>query len=138
MMLGHDWEPDPVFHPSYYTSSPSGIECIQVVEHMTFNLGNAVKYLWRAGKKGTPIEDLRKALWYIAREIMRLSEETGEPVADLHDPNAVLDQAPHVACELLEKELRESVGSLQAQLSAQMTANVRLQEELVRQRERAR
>jgi hypothetical protein len=65
---------DPVNRPSHYTSHPSGVECIQVVEHMTFNLGNAIKYIWRHGLKPNPdsLEDLRKARWYIDREIQRL------------------------------------------------------------------
>lgn len=62
---------DPVDHPRHYTSHPSGIECIQVVRHMSFNIGNAIKYLWRADIKGAPIEDLKKAAWYIADEIKR-------------------------------------------------------------------
>lgn len=65
---------DPVNHPSHYTSHPSGIECIDVVEHMGFNLGNAIKYLWRADEKGNALEDLRKAAWYVAREIQRRTE----------------------------------------------------------------
>jgi hypothetical protein len=64
--------PDSVNHPKHYTSHPSGVECIQVTEHMNFCLGNAVKYLWRAGLKGNAVEDLRKAVWYIDREIKRL------------------------------------------------------------------
>jgi uncharacterized protein DUF3310 len=63
---------DLINHPSHYTSHPSGIECIEVVEHMPFNVGNAIKYLWRAGLKGSLIEDLKKARWYIDREIQRL------------------------------------------------------------------
>lgn len=63
---------DVVNHPVHYTSHPSGIECITVTEHMGFNLGNAVKYIWRADLKGDAIEDLRKARWYIEREIARL------------------------------------------------------------------
>lgn len=63
---------DPVNHPRHYTGHPSGIECIQVTEHMNFNLGNATKYLWRAGEKGDAVEDLRKSVWYIEREIARL------------------------------------------------------------------
>lgn len=68
---------DPVEHPLHYTSHPSGVECIQVAEHMTFCLGNAIKYLWRAGSKERvdPIEDLRKAAWYVNREIARLGGE---------------------------------------------------------------
>jgi len=60
-----------VDHPKHYTSHPSGIECIQITEHMGFNLGNAIKYIWRADLKGKDIEDLRKAVWYINREIAR-------------------------------------------------------------------
>jgi len=63
---------DPVNHPSHYTSHPSGVECITVTEHMNFNLGNAMKYIWRAGDKGNLIEDLQKAQWYLARELRRL------------------------------------------------------------------
>jgi hypothetical protein len=62
---------DLVNHPPHYTSHPSGIECIQVVEHMGFNLGNAIKYIWRADEKGDFISDLAKARWYIDREISR-------------------------------------------------------------------
>lgn len=62
---------DQVNHPSHYVSHPSGIECIQVTEHMGFNLGNAIKYVWRADLKNDAIEDLRKAAWYIDREIRK-------------------------------------------------------------------
>ena len=62
---------DPVNHPRHYNSHPSGIECIQVTEHMGFNLGNALKYIWRADLKGDAVEDLKKAAWYIQREIAR-------------------------------------------------------------------
>ena len=68
---------DPVNHPSHYISHPSGIECIQVTEHMTFNCGNAVKYIWRNGLKDRQpgIQDLQKAVWYLNREIERLGEK---------------------------------------------------------------
>ena len=59
-------------NPTHYKTHPSGVECIEVTEHMPFCTGNAVKYLWRAGKKGPAVEDLRKAVWYIEREISRL------------------------------------------------------------------
>lgn len=65
-----------VDHPSHYNAHPSGIECIQVAEHMNFCCGNAVKYIWRAGLKSPdPIEDLKKAAWYIEREIKRLQAQ---------------------------------------------------------------
>jgi len=63
---------DPVNHPSHYTQHPSGVEHIQISEHMNFCIGNAVKYLWRAGLKDDAIMDLEKARWYINREIARL------------------------------------------------------------------
>ena len=66
---------DNVNHPSHYTSHPSGVECIQVTEHMGFNLGNAVKYVWRADLKNDAIEDLKKAKWYIEREIQKREKE---------------------------------------------------------------
>jgi hypothetical protein len=65
---------DPVNHPSHYTSHPSGVECIQVTEHMNFCVGNAIKYLWRAGLKNNAIEDLEKAKWYIDRELQRIKK----------------------------------------------------------------
>jgi Protein of unknwon function (DUF3310)/NifU-like N terminal domain len=65
---------DNVNHPKHYGSHPSGIECITVVEHMGFNLGNAIKYIWRADEKGNAIEDLKKALWYVQREIDKRSK----------------------------------------------------------------
>lgn len=64
---------DAVNHPPHYNAHPSGIECITVTEHMNFNLGNAVKYIWRVGLKSEdPIVDLEKARWYVDREIERL------------------------------------------------------------------
>lgn len=65
-----------VHHPKHYNQVP-GLECIDVVEHFNFNLGNAIKYIWRAGQKGDTLEDelqdLQKACWYLLREIDRLS-----------------------------------------------------------------
>lgn len=67
---------DPVNHPSHYTSHPSGIECITITEHFNFNIGNAIKYIWRAGlKSSSNIQDLQKAVWYLNREIERLSKK---------------------------------------------------------------
>lgn len=65
---------DPVNHPAHYTNNPSGVECIDVIEWLTYNQGNAVKYLWRMFDKGNPIENLRKAAWYCEREIERLNK----------------------------------------------------------------
>lgn len=71
---------DRVNHPKHYTSDPSGIECIDITRHRNFNIGNAIKYLWRAGLKedkdrkliDKQIEDLNKAVWYLVDEIHRL------------------------------------------------------------------
>ena len=71
--------PDPVNHPAHYTQHPSGVECIDVVEHMNFNLGNAVKYIWRSDMKGDPLENLRKAEFYIQREIERRTRQPSSP-----------------------------------------------------------
>ncbi len=67
----YDAAPDIVNHPEHYTSHASGVECIQITEHMTFCCGNAVKYIWRADLKGDGLEDLKKAEFYIKREIER-------------------------------------------------------------------
>jgi hypothetical protein len=61
---------DPV-NPDHYRRHPSGIEAIDITEHMGFCLGNAMKYIWRADLKANPIEDLKKAVWYLEREIQR-------------------------------------------------------------------
>jgi len=66
-----------VNHPKHYTSDPSGVECIEITKHRDFCIGNAIKYLWRAGlkqedgmtDKQKQIEDLEKAIWYINAEI---------------------------------------------------------------------
>jgi hypothetical protein len=73
-VIGRDEPADPVSHPSHYTGHPSGIECIQITEHMGFNLGNALKYIWRCDLKHDAIEDLKKAAWYIGREIEKREE----------------------------------------------------------------
>lgn len=65
---------DPVNRPHHYTGHPSGVECITVTECFNFCRGNAIKYVWRAGEKGSEIEDLRKAAWYLNREIARMTK----------------------------------------------------------------
>lgn len=71
---------DPVNHPSYYNSHPSGIEAIEVARYMNFNLGNAIKYIWRAGLKdpAATIQDLSKAVFYLNDEIARLEGARSE------------------------------------------------------------
>ena len=68
------FEPDPVNHPSHYTQGK--YEVIDVIEdwNLGFNLGNAIKYIGRAGHKDDIVQDLEKAKWYIEREIQRLKK----------------------------------------------------------------
>ena len=74
---------DNVNHPKHYNSHPSGIECIDIARHHCFDVGNAIKYLWRAGlkednalsDKEKEIEDLKKAAWYINDRIRQLENE---------------------------------------------------------------
>lgn len=63
---------DVINHPAHYADGRQ-FEPIDVIEdwQLGFNLGNAVKYISRADRKGDPIVDLRKALWYLQREIQR-------------------------------------------------------------------
>lgn len=71
---------DNVNHPQHYTSHPSNVECIEITRHYCFSIGNAIKYLWRAGLKHEEgmednqkeIEDLKKAIWYINDRIKQL------------------------------------------------------------------
>jgi len=85
---------DPVNQPKHYVSHPSGIECIQITEHMGFNLGNAIKYLWRADLKADAIEDMKKAVWYIQREIAKRAPEPPEPAWQLE---------PAISAQALDK-----------------------------------
>ena len=80
LKCGHEgkepqWEYGDSINPSHYKSHPSGVECIQITEHMGFTLGNAMKYIWRADLKHDDggVEDLKKAQWYIERELQKRS-----------------------------------------------------------------
>ncbi len=88
---------DMVNKPAHYTGHPSGIECIEVAEHLPFCLGNAFKYLFRRAAKGNELENVEKALWYVRRHIERwaldmepgsLDKETIENVGVIasHEP----------------------------------------------------
>ncbi len=73
-----------VEHPPHYKAHPSGVECIQITEHMSFCLGNAMKYIWRAGiKTDDPVHDLSKAVWYINREITKIEKNQEKRVREL-------------------------------------------------------
>lgn len=70
---------DNVNHPLHYVNHPSGIECIQITRHMNFNLGNAIKYIWRADMKGNKIQDLKKAVFYLNDEINKEEQKYASP-----------------------------------------------------------
>jgi hypothetical protein len=65
-----------VEHPAHYNKHPSGIECIDIAEAFSFNLGNVIKYVFRAGFKDNEVQDLEKAAWYLRREISRRATTT--------------------------------------------------------------
>lgn len=69
---------DPVAHPPHYIV-PGLPECIDVIEGLGlgYHVGNALKYIWRAGRKGDAVGDLRKAAWYLTREADRIERERG-------------------------------------------------------------
>jgi hypothetical protein len=67
---------DMVNHPPHYQQHPSGVECIRITEHFNFCLGNCIKYIFRADHKGSSLEDLKKAQFYLDREIGRVENLT--------------------------------------------------------------
>lgn len=69
---GFEADPEGINHPAHYNLHPSGIECIEIIRHMPYNLGAVFKYLWRAGLKDQEptLKDLKKALWYLEDEII--------------------------------------------------------------------
>lgn len=72
---------DNINHPAHYNRHPSGVEAIDLCECLSFNLGNAVKYLMRAPHKGQHADDLRKARWYLMRESRRAPVQRVSPMA---------------------------------------------------------
>lgn len=122
-VTGAELRPNMVNHPPHYTRHPSGVECIEVAEHLPFCLGNAFKYLFRRDHKNTQRQDLEKALWYINRERdyrldtdcqYLISEEAVQPLREIcdHEP------APY-------RHIMEMVGSgRMLDLAAQMLADL--------------
>lgn len=83
---------DPVHNPPHYKSG--GIEVIDVIEafELGYRLGNVIKYVLRAGRKGDALEDLQKAAWYLDREIDKLETqaEAGEVDGDVTHTKSVV------------------------------------------------
>lgn len=114
--------PNEINHPYHYTAHPSGVECIQITEHMNFNLGNAVKYIWRAGLKSpTANTDLEKAIWYVRRELNRLANL--EPVVAKEAVQNLNKTPPLVNLENIDEY---DVGAIEiriAGINAALSAN---------------
>ncbi len=83
---------DPVAKPKHYNVHPSGVECIEITQHMNFCLGNAMKYLWRADNKNG-LEDLKKALWYLEREVARREKQLTNPFLDENEEPYLVREA---------------------------------------------
>lgn len=90
-------------NPKHYKSDPSGVECIEITEHRDFCIGNAIKYLWRAGLKvstipvADEITDLKKAIWYIERKIKALEAraETTQASDNIARRRPVIIESPY-------------------------------------------
>lgn len=87
---------DPVSHPSYYTSHPSGVECISITRRMNFSLGNALKYVWRHRDKGNPVQDLAKARQYLRWFMEDVLDQGAIPPAG--------DEAARLLTKVMENE----------------------------------
>lgn len=89
-------------NPDHYKSHPSGVECIEITQHHDFLIGNAIKYLWRAGLKNeaTEVEDLKKAVWYIERKIKVLEKQ--KPIKFSGFPEPIMSNeytfVPEILC----------------------------------------
>jgi hypothetical protein len=103
---------DAVNHPSHYTQDLKvSVECIMFTRNMSFDLGNAFKYVWRAGHKDSTVQDLKKALWYIQDAI--------ENDIYTNDTVSLVDFLPHhspykyeILASLLKGELYAVEGKL--------------------------
>lgn len=99
-------------NPDHYLQHPSNVECIRIAEGFNFNLGNVVKYVWRAGlKHDDPVRDLEKARWYIDREIKRVRHETLGQMQDdsVEDELSNKEAADNIAWELRRLDARRGV-----------------------------
>lgn len=92
-------EHDPVNAPKHYRSHPSGVECIEVTRQLSFDLGNSMKYVWRRNDKGTAVQDVEKALFYLrdARAHAPQSLYVPTDAADLLGTVARIDPNPDAA-----------------------------------------
>lgn len=119
-------KPDMLNKPPHYRSHPSGVECIQITEHMNFCLGNAMKYIWRAGEKGSKIEDLEKAAWYINREIARLkAQQLSSPKKFMTEPDFKKPEQlrsndePSVVHHMTDEQIKEFIHEKAREVAAE-------------------
>ncbi len=111
---------DSVNHPDHYRQHASGVECIQITEHFCFNLGNAIKYIWRSDHKGNALEDLRKAKFYIEREIERRTTAE-KKAADAEMKSGFIQFLKRKAAERLQKNTAyESVSGFKQEQSSRI------------------
>ncbi len=99
---------DPVNHPSHYTSHPSGVETLEVTRQLSFDCGNAVKYVWRRGDKGTLLQDLRKAAFYLNDALRNSQLSMGVPAPAAH----ILDQVATVEPDPLAAKFYRAVAEM--------------------------
>lgn len=97
-----------VNRPEHYTTHPSGVECLTITKDMDFCLGNAFKYLFRCGSKGSPLEDLQKAAFYL-NFVLETRRKGWPRIADLlHSHYSVGLDAPHTVWCVVHAECRYS------------------------------
>ena len=131
-VAAHDWYPewramtDAVDHPKHYNSHPSGVECIEIVRHMTFNTGSVFKYLWRAGLKDTAplIEDHKKALWFLKDEIGRLERAEREAKRTLEEAEQVSKTETDDNLSTALNYFKNTYGSDEPRFQKQLTVAV--------------
>lgn len=120
-------EHDAVNHPSHYTSHPSGIECLEITRHLSFDPGNALKYVWRVGLKGAgtigeALEDLAKAEFYLEDYLREFGREFVVP-----DParEALLKVIEHARPNVNDRPIRSArLSFLEAYLYGSATEAV--------------
>lgn len=131
---GQVLDPAGVNHPAHYNLHPSGIECIAIKRHLSSNLGDAFKYVFRRGEKGDAAKDLHKAIWYLRDEAEHLKEAARSRI-DLQvlvDLRAVIEQEPDALAKTFYQALHDYLIDLtptipkQAQLIVVLVAAQRL------------
>lgn len=113
---------DMVNHPPHYKDA-SGIECIEVTKHMSFCGGNCFKYLYRAGKKGSTVEDLKKAIWYAERAWIgneMVCDEARDKIFDiahfrLGNIAAAMDAVRFNEWDMVEKHIKAEIARLEGE-----------------------